>query len=84
MLIATLIVTTIGLVRRWLGRRKAVTESGPSRWRSSVGPIIAWSKLRRPGPVLAAGVTLAGMVWAGLVLAPVLIAVSGAHGRCGW
>ncbi|WP_433191670.1 hypothetical protein ACQP1G_23320 [Nocardia sp. CA-107356] len=69
MLIAALIVATIGLMRRRFGRRRAVTESGPSRWRSSLRRIATSSRLRSAGPVPAAEVILAEMVWAGLVLA---------------
>lgn len=70
MLIATLIVATVGLVRRWSGRRKTGPESGPPRRRGSLRRIVGSSRLRRPGAVLAVGVTLAAMVCAGLVLAP--------------
>lgn len=61
MLIATLIVGTIGLVRRWSGRKKSESKSVTPQWRNVV---------RRPGPVLAAVVTSAGLVWVGLALAP--------------
>lgn len=70
MLIATLVIGTIGLVRRWLGRRTPETKSGAPQWRNTVRRIIGSARLRRPGPVLAAMVTLAGMIWVGLVLAP--------------
>ncbi|WP_433685081.1 hypothetical protein [Nocardia sp. CA-119907] len=70
MLIATLIVATVGLVRRWSGRPRTGPESGPSRRRGWPRRIVVWSRLRRPGAVLAVGVTLAAMVCAGLVLVP--------------
>ncbi|WP_327099310.1 hypothetical protein OIE68_11180 [Nocardia vinacea] len=70
MLIATLIIGTIGLVRRWLGRRTPETKSGAPQWRNAVRRIIGSVRLRRPGPALAAVMTLAGMIWVGLALAP--------------
>ncbi|WP_433603181.1 hypothetical protein ACQPXH_16425 [Nocardia sp. CA-135953] len=66
MLIATLIIGTIGLVRRWLGRRTPETKSdAPPQWRNVVRRIIGSARLRRPGPIMAAVVTLAGMIWVG-------------------
>ncbi|MEV4123884.1 hypothetical protein [Nocardia sp. NPDC049707] len=70
MLIATLIIGTIGLVRRWLGSRTSETKSDAPQWRKTLPSIVGTARLRRPGPVLAAVVTLTGMVWVGLSLAP--------------
>lgn len=73
MLIATLVIATIGLVRRWLSRRTPAGESGTSlrhRWRASVRRIARAARSWRPGPALAAVVTLAGMALAGMALAP--------------
>ncbi|WP_063047711.1 hypothetical protein [Nocardia pseudovaccinii] len=70
MLIATLIIGTIGLVRRWLGRRTPETKSDAPQWRNAVRRIIESARLWRPGPVSVAVVTLAGTIWVGLALAP--------------
>jgi hypothetical protein len=67
-LIATLVIGTIGLVRRWSGRRAPERKPDVPQWRNTL-----WRTVRsamRPGPALAAVVALAGMVWVGLVLAP--------------
>ena len=69
MLIATLILGTIGLVRRRLGRRTSEKSDAP-QWRNTLRRIVGSARLRQPGPVLAAVVTLIGMVWVGLSLAP--------------
>ncbi|WP_040690517.1 hypothetical protein [Nocardia vinacea] len=69
MLIATLVIGTIGLVRRWLGRRTSETKSGAPQRRNAVRQIIGSARLRRPGPALAAVVASAGMIWVGLALA---------------
>ncbi|WP_433761775.1 hypothetical protein [Nocardia sp. CA-135398] len=68
MLIATLVIGTIGLVRRWLGRRTPETKSDVPQWRNALRRTVRSAK--RPGPALAAAVALAGLVWAGLALAP--------------
>ncbi|MEV4238670.1 MULTISPECIES: hypothetical protein [unclassified Nocardia] len=68
MLIATLVIGTIGLVRRWLGRRTSETKPDVPQWRNALRRTV--KSFKRPGPALAAVVTSAGMVWVGLVLAP--------------
>ncbi|WP_062982055.1 hypothetical protein [Nocardia anaemiae] len=68
MLIATLVIGTIGLVRRWLGRRTPETKPKVPQWRNALRRTVRSAK--RPGPALAAVVTLAGIVWVGLALAP--------------
>ncbi|WP_040778805.1 hypothetical protein [Nocardia pneumoniae] len=57
MLIATLIITTVAMVRRWFGRRAAGANSAERRPARSVQ-----RALRRPVPVAATIVALLGIV----------------------
>ncbi|WP_067466417.1 hypothetical protein [Nocardia amamiensis] len=56
MLIATLIITTAAIVRRWFGRRASGADSAERRPAGSVR-----QALRRPVPVAATVVTLLGI-----------------------
>ncbi|MFQ6329933.1 hypothetical protein ACLMAL_27870 [Nocardia sp. CWNU-33] len=67
MLIATVIVTVVTLVRRWLGRRTATTSTAGALSRSRRSS--RWDTMRRPVAVLAAAVTLVGIAIAAGTLA---------------
>ncbi|MET9026383.1 hypothetical protein ABZW96_12275 [Nocardia sp. NPDC004168] len=64
MLIATLIITTVAMTRRWFARRSPRANTAA---RSAPGPVRR--ALRRPVPVVAAVVALLGIVVAAGALA---------------
>jgi hypothetical protein len=61
MLTATLIISMITLVRRWL-RRRTTTTSAADQQHSRSGGSSRWSNIRRPVTVSATLVTFVGIV----------------------